>query len=120
MRIENLSVPTNTVLPHVHYPDVAEAIAWLTRTFGFREHYRYGDPVSGAQVHLGDSWVMLKKTPDGNSAPSQLGYGTQSLTLFVRDVDGHFAKAKSEGARIVEELNETTDALTKLVVEAKS
>ncbi len=103
MRIENRSVPTNTVLPHVHYPDLVEAIEWLTRTFGFREHYRYGDPVSGAQVHLGDAWIMLKKTPAGNASPSQLGYGTQSLTIFVGDVDSHFAKTKAEGGRIVEE-----------------
>jgi predicted enzyme related to lactoylglutathione lyase/uncharacterized glyoxalase superfamily protein PhnB len=107
MRIENRSVPTNTILPHVHYPDVGEAIAWLTRTFGFREHYRYGDPMSGAQVHLGDAWMMLKKTPEGKATPSQLGYGTQSLTVFVGDVESHFAKSKAEGARIVEELHET-------------
>src|SRR5271165_237031 len=105
--IENRSVPTNTVLPHVHYPDLPEAIRWLTRTFGFREHYRYGDPVSGAQVHLGDAWIMLKKERDGHASPKQLGYGTQSLTVFVGDVDGHFAKTKAEGARIVEELHET-------------
>ena len=96
--IENRSVPTNTVLPHVHYPDLPEAIAWLTRTFGFREHYRYGDPVSGAQVHLGDAWIMLKRSPAGHASPSQLGYGTQSLTVFVGDVDSHFAKTKAEGA----------------------
>jgi predicted enzyme related to lactoylglutathione lyase/uncharacterized glyoxalase superfamily protein PhnB len=107
MRIENRSVPTNTVLPHVHYPDLVQAIEWLSRTFGFREHYRYGDPVSGAQVHLGDAWIMLKRAPTGNAAPSHLGYGTQSLTIFVGDVDSHFAKSKAEGARIVEDLHET-------------
>jgi len=107
MRIENGSVPTDTVLPHVHYPDVVEAIEWLTRTFGFREHYRYGDPVSGAQVYLGGAWIMLKKTPAGKATPSQLGFGTQSLTVFVGDVESHFAKSKAEGARIVEELHET-------------
>jgi predicted enzyme related to lactoylglutathione lyase/uncharacterized glyoxalase superfamily protein PhnB len=105
--IENRSVPTNTVLPHVHYPDLPEAIGWLTRTFGFREHYRYGDPVSGAQVHLGDAWIMLKGSATANATPSQLGYGTQSLTVFVGDVDSHFAKTKAEGGRIVEELHET-------------
>jgi predicted enzyme related to lactoylglutathione lyase/uncharacterized glyoxalase superfamily protein PhnB len=107
MRIENRSVPTNSILPHVHYPNVVEAIDWLTRTFGFREHYRYGDPVSGAQVHLGDSWIMLKKLPAGNPSPSQLGYGTQSLTVFVPDVDSHLAHSTAQGARIVEDLKET-------------
>jgi predicted enzyme related to lactoylglutathione lyase/uncharacterized glyoxalase superfamily protein PhnB len=107
VRIENRSVPTNTVLPHIHYPELVGAIEWLIRTFGFREHYRYGDPVSGAQLHLGDAWIMLKKTPEGNATPSQLGHGTQSLTIFVGDVESHFANTKVQGARIVEDLHET-------------
>jgi uncharacterized glyoxalase superfamily protein PhnB len=58
--IENRSVPPDTVLPHVMYQDVDEAIAWLTKTFGFSEHYRYGDPTSGAQMHLGNAWISEK------------------------------------------------------------
>lgn len=49
--ITNRSVPVNTVLPHLVYHNVAVAIAWLTKTFGFAEHYRYGEPggpVNGA------------------------------------------------------------------------
>jgi len=107
MRIENRSVPTNTVLPHVRYSDIPAAIEWLTRTFGFREHYRYGDPISGAQMRLGDAWIMLKSAPAGSATPRQLGYGTQSLTVFVGDVDSHFSNTKIQGARIVEELHET-------------
>ena len=106
----NRSVPTDTLLPHIVYPDVAEASAWLTKTFGFTEHYRYGEPggpVSGAQMHLGNAWIMLKRVRPGSATPAQLGYGTQSLTVFVEDVDTHFQRAKSAGARIVEDLHET-------------
>lgn len=106
----NRSVPTDTVLPHIAYPDVAEAISWLTRIFGFSEHYRYGEPggpVSGAQMHLGNAWIMVKRARPGSSTPAQLGYETQSLTVFLEDVDAHFQKAKSAGACIVEELHET-------------
>jgi uncharacterized glyoxalase superfamily protein PhnB len=106
----NRSVPTDRLLPHIVYSDVAEAIAWLTKTFGFSEHYRYGEPggpVSGAQMHLGSAWIMLKRARPGTATPAQLGSGTQSLTVFVDDVDAHFQTAKSAGARIVEELNET-------------
>jgi uncharacterized glyoxalase superfamily protein PhnB len=81
--IENRSVPTDTVLPHVTYQDVDEAIVWLSKTFGFSEHHRYGDPTSGAQVHLGNAWIMLKKAREGAASPAKLGYGTQSLTVFV-------------------------------------
>jgi uncharacterized glyoxalase superfamily protein PhnB len=108
--IKNRSVPPDTVLPHVVVQDVAEAIAWLTRVFGFSEHYRYGDPagpVSGAQMHLGNAWIMLRRAREDCASPAQLGYGTQSLTVFVEDVDAHFQRAKAAGAKIVEELHET-------------
>jgi len=103
-------LPTDIVLPHVMYQDVAEAIGWLSRVFGFTEHYRYGEPggpVSGAQMNLGNAWIMLKKARNGCASPAQLGYGTQSLTVFVEDVEAHFARAKSAGAKILEEPHET-------------
>ncbi len=105
--IENRSVPTGTILPHVNYQNVDEAIAWLGKTFGFSEHYRYGNPTSGAQMHLGDAWIMLRQAREGSASPAKLGYGTQSLTVFVEDLEAHFQRAKSSGAKIVEDLHET-------------
>src|SRR4051794_39258388 len=88
--IQNRSVPTNTVLPHLVYEDVAEAVAWLSATFGFTEHYRYGAPggtVQGAQVHLGDAWIMLESARAGRQSPGQSGQRGPYLTVFVSDVD---------------------------------
>ena len=102
--IENRSVPPDTVLPHVMYQDLEGAIAWLSRTFGFREHYRYGEPPSGAQMHLGNAWIMAKQARPGSASPAKLGYGTQSLTVFVEDVEAQFQKAKAAGAKILENL----------------
>jgi len=107
---KNRSVPTDTILPHVVYQDVAEALAWLCKIFGFTEHYRYGDPagpISGAQMHLGNAWIMVHRARPGASSPAQLGYGTQSLTVFVDDVDSHFQRTKAAGAKILEDLHET-------------
>jgi uncharacterized glyoxalase superfamily protein PhnB len=98
------------MLPHVVYQNVPEAIAWLTRVFGFREHYRYGNTgglVNGAQMHLGKAYIMVSGAHRGGGTPAKLGVYTQSLTVFVEDVDAHYRRAKSEGARIVEDLNET-------------
>jgi uncharacterized glyoxalase superfamily protein PhnB len=108
--LKNRSVPTDTVLPHVVYQDVAEAIGWLARTFGFIEHYRYGGKEggpSGAQMHLGNAWIMLRKVRVGSATPNQAGTGTQSLTIFVDDVEAHFQRAKSAGAKIIETSHET-------------
>ena len=103
----NRSLPTNTVLPHVMYRDVVQAIAWHSHAFGFIEHYRYGDPVSGAQVKAGYAWIMLKQIRDGGKSPKELGFGTQSLTIFVESLEEHFEKAKSVGVVILEDLHET-------------
>jgi uncharacterized glyoxalase superfamily protein PhnB len=105
--MKNRSVPADIVLPHLVYQDVAGAIDWLTATFGFTEHYRYGDPAQGAQMHLRDAWIMLTSPRLGRASPAQAGLWTQSLTVFVDDVDMHFAKTKAAGAKIVEDLNET-------------
>jgi uncharacterized glyoxalase superfamily protein PhnB len=107
--VNNRSVPADTVLPHLTYRDVAAASAWLTGVFSFAEHYRYGPPgaPSGAQMYLGDAWIMLDAADAGQKTPAELGYGTQSLTIFIPDVDAHYSKAKSAGATIVEDLHET-------------
>ena len=105
--MKNRSVPTDTVLPHVNYQNVAEACDWLSRVFGFSEVYRHGVPVSGIQMHLGQAYLMLHRSKESCLNPAQLGYGTQMLTIFVEDVDAHFQKSVATGATIVEELHET-------------
>lgn|GEM_PF-220255 len=108
--IRNRSVPVDVILPHVVYRNVADAIEWLTNAFAFSEHYRYGEvdgSVSGAQMRLGNAWVMLKRARPGCASPAQLGYGTQSLTVFVEDVDSHFKRAAAAGVTILEVPHET-------------
>lgn len=108
--VKNRSVPTDIILPHLVYEDVPGALAWLTTTFGFTGHYLYGDPggpARGAQIRLGNAVVMLNSPRPGSASPKQIGFRTQSLTVFVDDVDAHFATAKSAGAKIVEDPHET-------------
>jgi uncharacterized glyoxalase superfamily protein PhnB len=105
--ISNRSVPTDTVLPHIHYRDLPQAIAWPSKTFGFVEHCHYGNPVSGAQLRAGKAWVMVRQARREDAIPKELGFGTQSLTVFIDDIEAHFQRAKSAGAAIVEDLHET-------------
>ena len=107
--LKNRSVPANAILPHLTYTDVAAAVDWLTRVFGFAEHYRYGaaECPDGAQMRLGEAWIMINRVRPGRFAPAQMGGYTQSLTVFVDDVDGHYERTKAAGGNIVEELNET-------------
>jgi len=105
--LTNRSVPVDTALPHVTYKRLPEAMDWLSRTFGFVEHYRYGDPVSGAQVRLGNAYIMVRTARGDYRSPAELGFGNQSLTIFVEDVERHFEHSKAAGANIVEDLHET-------------
>lgn len=107
--IENRSAPPKTMLAHVVYENVGEAVAWLTKAFGFREHYRYGDPAApnGAQMYLGNAWIMVREARKGSSSPAAAGVMTQSLTIFLEDVEGVYQRAKAAGAKIVEEPHET-------------
>jgi uncharacterized glyoxalase superfamily protein PhnB len=100
---QNRSVPCDIILPHIGYRDLESALSWLAAAFGFREHYRYGDPMSGAQVYLGNAYIMLKRVPPERPTPDELGFGTQSLTIFVDDVEAHYQRAQGSGARILEE-----------------
>ena len=104
--LRNRSVPVDNILPHVVYKNLPEAINWLG-SLGFVEHYRYGDPLSGAQVLLGGAVIMLKQAGSEFRNPAELGFGTQSLTVFVEDIENHCARARAAGANLVEELHET-------------
>jgi uncharacterized glyoxalase superfamily protein PhnB len=105
--MENRSVPCDTVLPHLVYNDVEAAIEYLTRVFGFTEHYRYGNPAQGAQLLLGRACIMLRTARPDSDSPGALGKWTQSLTVFVDDVDEHYEHARNSGAVIIEALHET-------------
>lgn len=103
----NRSVPVDAVLPHVTYQNLDEAIAWLTCAFGFEEYYRYGDGPRGGQMFAGNAVIQVNQARDCQQSPRLLGFGTQSFTVFVEDVDGHYARAKAAEARILEEPHET-------------
>jgi uncharacterized glyoxalase superfamily protein PhnB len=105
--MHNRSVPADIILPHIVYEDLPAAIDWLKRVFGFQEHYRYGDPVNGAQLHLGNAYIMVRKSRGPEKGPATLGFGTQSLTIFVDDVEAQFQRVSHGGAKIVEQINDT-------------
>ena len=107
MAATNRSAPAETVLPHVVYAHLAEAMAWLERVFGFEEYYRYGGGPAGGQMWAGKAAIQVRQARDGQRTPRELGFGTQSLTVFIEDVDGHCARAKAAGAKILEEPHET-------------
>jgi len=100
--IENRSLPTATVIPVLVYPDVRAAVAWLTEAFGFEERVRIGDD-HRSQMRVGeDGGVIVADVHSDQQAP-QPGHVTHLLKVRVADVDAAFERARSHGARVLQE-----------------
>jgi uncharacterized glyoxalase superfamily protein PhnB len=95
-----------TIFPVLRYEDAHAAIDFLERAFGFERH-AVSDGESGgvghAELTLGDEYVMLSSTGEGDERFNQ-GAGRYSLYVVVSDPDAHFARAKEAGAQIEREL----------------
>jgi uncharacterized glyoxalase superfamily protein PhnB len=89
--ISNRSVPEAAVIPELPYPDVREAVDWLTKAFGFRERLQIGD--HRAQLVFENGAVIAIK----GDAPGS------TLLVRVPDADAHHAQAAGARAKILSE-----------------
>ena len=102
--IRNRSAPTATVVPILVYEDVAKALDFLTRAFGFKERLRaeWGGSISHAQMDIGECSIMMGKQGGPFKAPPG-DTVSQYAHVAVDDVEEHFARAKAAGATILKE-----------------
>jgi PhnB protein len=94
------------ITPYLYYEDVAGALAWLTKAFGFRERMRLPGPdgkVVHAEVQLADGVVMMGNPGPEYRGPRKLGAATQNIYVYVEDVDRHYEHARNAGAKILAE-----------------
>ena len=95
------------ITPYLLYEDVAGALDWLAKAFGFRESgTRMSGPdgkVNHAAMELDDSIIMMGCPGPDYKNPKRLGDVTQSLYVRVNDVDKHFEQARKAGAKILQE-----------------
>jgi uncharacterized glyoxalase superfamily protein PhnB len=91
------------------YDDAAAAIEWLEKAFGFATRLRVEDGAGGivhSELELGDGEgvVMVASARAAKRSPRSLdGANTQSLFVYVDDVDAHCERARAHGAAIVSE-----------------
>jgi uncharacterized glyoxalase superfamily protein PhnB len=98
---DNRSIPSSTVIPVLVYPDVREAVAWLSAAFGFVERVRIGEN-HRAQLRVGDGAVIVGDV-HGERRPPRSGEVTHSVMVRVADARSHCEQARAHGARIVME-----------------
>jgi uncharacterized glyoxalase superfamily protein PhnB len=97
----NRSVPASTVIPVLIYPDVGEAVAWLSAAFGFVERVRIGEN-HRAQLRFGDGDVIVADVR-GDRRPPRPGEVTHSVLVRVEDARAHCEQARAHGAQILME-----------------
>ena len=100
------------VTPNLFYDDMAAALEFLGKAFGFETRMSMPGPdgkIMHAEMEIQDGVVMMSPTGDNESwtnPRSQSGLVTQSLYIYVDDVDRHCAQARAGGATIVSELED--------------
>jgi uncharacterized glyoxalase superfamily protein PhnB len=97
----NRSVPDATVVPVLIYPDVRQAVAWLTAAFGFSERVRIGEN-HRSQLRLGNGALIVADVR-GDRRPPRRGEATHSVMVRVDDARAHCERARTHGARILME-----------------
>jgi len=83
------------------YPDVREAVAWLSAAFGFTERVRIGEN-HRSQMRAGDGAVILGDVR-GERRPPRPGEITAGVLVRVEDANAHCDRARAHGATILEE-----------------
>lgn len=109
MSNETHSWKTPVVVPILAYADVPRAADWLSRVFGFQERAEARLSWQGggmAWVEVGDGLICLS-TADGQALKSPAAGGTsQTLKVYVDDVDQHLAHATAAGASVTSPLED--------------
>ena len=97
----NRSIPPPTVIPVLVYPDVPQAVAWLSAAFGFTERTRIGDS-HRAQLSIGADGAMIVADVAGQRQQPQADIVTHEIKVRVDNVEEQFERARAAGATVVE------------------
>jgi uncharacterized glyoxalase superfamily protein PhnB len=96
----------------VFYDDAAAAIDWLCRAFGFEVRLKVegeGGSIEHSELTFGEGLIMVGNARGKHGRPERAfcvsprsigGGNTQSLCIYVDDVDAHCARATAAGATI--------------------
>jgi uncharacterized glyoxalase superfamily protein PhnB len=101
--VVNRSAPRARVVPVLVYEDVASAVDWLCKTFGFAERLRAGAPggrVAHAQLTIGEEAIMMGG-PGGEFRPPRSGEVSQYVVVHVENIEEHFQRARRSDAKVV-------------------
>jgi len=93
------------IIPVLTYQDIASARDFLVQAFGFVAggvHRTPEGPAVHGEVRAGDATIWLHRmTPEHHlDSPLAVDVANSGLVVHVDDVDAHYQRARSAGARI--------------------
>ena len=93
------------LIPVLTYQDIAAAHDFLVQAFGFAAGGVHRDPDGRAihgEVRAGDATIWLHRVTAEHQLDSPLAAGVahSGIVVHVDDVDAHYRRARSAGARI--------------------
>ena len=97
---------SSKIFPTLRYQDAPAAIDWLVKAFGMDKQLvipNSDGTIAHAQLKFGSDVIMLgssKQDALGLKSPRELGGVTQSLYIYLKDVDAHYDRAKAACARL--------------------
>ncbi len=106
---DNPPIGVQRVTVRLGYRDPAQAVQFLADAFGFPE--RRDKRLEGkagsiivTEVAVGDAYIMIGPAgAHGISSPLDTGAPTESIMVYVDNIDQHFEVARSNGANIIVE-----------------
>jgi uncharacterized glyoxalase superfamily protein PhnB len=87
------------------YPDVRQAVAWLSAAFGFVERTRIGES-HRAQLSIGEDGAMVVADVGGERRTPREGVVTHEMKVRVDNVEAWYERARTHGARVIEPLTD--------------
>jgi uncharacterized glyoxalase superfamily protein PhnB len=91
---------TPNIFPAMRYVDADGALEWLSQAFGFRQGAVHRDDkgtIAHAEMSLGAGTIMF----------GQGDFSSLAIYVAVEDVDTHYQRAKTAGAEITREIQDT-------------
>ena len=97
--ISNRSIPGNSVIPELPYPDVAKAVEWLCSTFGFTVRLTIAN--HRAQLNVGDAAVVVMESRLDGGVQGHSRSEVSYVLVRVEDVIRHHERTRQRGATIL-------------------
>ena len=91
-------MPSNIIIPVLHYINLDQAIDWLCKCFGFKQRWRVGN--HRAQLSYAGGTIAVTEMSDKSKGDFKLQQ--HSILVRVDNVNKHFENSSSHGVEIIQ------------------